>query len=83
VYHAAHPNVRLFITHGGLLSMLEAVCRGVPLIGIPIYADQFLNIGRAVSSGYGIRIDFNNITSDSLTWAIQEIIESPKYVLPS
>jgi glucuronosyltransferase len=83
VYHAAHPNVRLFITHGGLLSTLEAVDRGVPLIGIPVYADQFLNIARAVSSGYGIQIDLNNVTSESLTWAIGEIIESPKYVLLS
>jgi glucuronosyltransferase len=83
VYPAAHPNVRLFITHGGLLSTLEAISRGVPLIGIPVYADQFLNIARAVSSGYGIQIHFNNVTSESLTWAIREMIESPKYVLPS
>ncbi|PNF23047.1 UDP-glucuronosyltransferase 1-1 [Cryptotermes secundus] len=75
----AHPNVRLFITHGGLLSTLETISRGVPLIGIPVFADQFLNTRRAVSSGYGIQINLNNITSESLTWAIQEIIESPKY----
>jgi glucuronosyltransferase len=83
VHHAAHPNVRLFITHGGLLSTLEAINRGVPLIGIPVFADQFVNIARAVSSGYGIQIDFNNVTSESVTWAIQEIIESAKYVLRS
>jgi glucuronosyltransferase len=81
VYHAAHRNVRLFITHGGLLSTIEAINRGVPVIGIPVFADQFLNIARAVSSGYGIQINLNNITSESITWAIQEIIESPKYVL--
>jgi glucuronosyltransferase len=83
VHRAAHPNVRLFITHGGLLSTLEAISRGVPLIGIPVFADQFLNMARAVSSGYGIKIDLNNVTSESLTWAIQEVIESPKYVLRS
>jgi len=36
---------------------------------------------RAVLAGYGLKIDFNNITTESLTWAIQEAIESPTYVL--
>jgi glucuronosyltransferase len=78
VSDAAHPNVRLFITHGGLLSTLEAITRGVPLIGIPVYADQTLNMERAVSAGYAIKIDFNNVTTESLTWAIREIIDTPK-----
>ncbi|XP_021912895.1 UDP-glucuronosyltransferase 2C1-like [Zootermopsis nevadensis] len=75
----AHPNVRLFITHGGLLSMQEAIYRGVPLLGIPIFGDQGLNMGRAVSAGYGLKIDFVNVTTESLTWAIREIIETPTY----
>ncbi|KDR11536.1 UDP-glucuronosyltransferase 2C1-like isoform X2 [Zootermopsis nevadensis] len=75
----AHPNVRLFITHGGLQSTLEAIIRGVPVVGIPVFADQSLNIERAVEAGYGLRIDFNNITTESLTWALREIIETPKY----
>jgi hypothetical protein len=32
----------------------------------------------AVMAGLGLKIDFNNITTESLTWAIQEAIESPK-----
>lgn len=78
IYAAAHPNVRLFITHGGQLSSLEAITRGVPLIGVPVFADQKLNMLKAVLSGYGLLIDFNNVTTESLNWAIQEVIESPK-----
>jgi glucuronosyltransferase len=63
------------------MSTLEAITRGVPVIGIPVYADQKRSMARAVLGGYGILIDFNNITTESLTWAIQEAIESPKYVL--
>jgi len=63
------------------MSSLEAITRGVPVVGIPIYGDQKRNIARAVKEGYGLVVDFNNITTQSLTWAIQEAIESPKYVL--
>jgi UDP:flavonoid glycosyltransferase YjiC (YdhE family) len=48
------------------------------VVGIPVFFDQRQNIERAVSAGYGLLIDFNNITTESLTWAIQEAIESPK-----
>jgi glucuronosyltransferase len=63
------------------MSTLEAITRGVPVVGIPVYSDQKRNMARAVDAGYGLQIDFNNITTESLTWAIQEAIESPKYVL--
>ena len=75
-----HPNIRMFITHGGLLSTQEAIHRGVPLLGIPIFGDQSLNMNRAVTAGYGIMIRFNNVTTESLLWAIGEMIDNPKYV---
>jgi len=36
----AHPNVKLFITHGGLLGTTEAIIEGVPVLGLPIFGDQ-------------------------------------------
>lgn len=38
----AHPNVKLFITHGGLLSCTESIIRGKPVVGIPIFGDQMV-----------------------------------------
>jgi UDP:flavonoid glycosyltransferase YjiC (YdhE family) len=48
------------------------------VVGIPVYFDQKVNMMGAVLAGYGLKIDFNNVTTESLTWAIQEVIESPK-----
>lgn len=75
-----HPNVKAFITHGGLLSTSEAIYNGVPMIGIPIFGDQWVNIMKAKHLGFGIPLKFPyNITEDSLTWSINEILYNPKY----
>ena len=76
--HLAHPNVRLFITHGGLLSTQEAIQRGLPLIGIPIYGDQRDNTARIVSFGKGIRLDYENITMESVTWALKGVLNNQR-----
>ncbi|XP_049767196.1 UDP-glycosyltransferase UGT5-like [Schistocerca cancellata] len=75
----AHKNVKLFITHGGLHSTLEALHHGVPLIAIPIFGDQSLNANRARNAGYAVKLDFANVTTDSLQWALSEILENPRY----
>lgn len=74
----AHRNVKVFITHGGLLGSIEAIFHSVPIIGIPIYGDQDLNMARAVQAGYGLKIDYKNLTEDSMTWALSEILGNPR-----
>jgi glucuronosyltransferase len=74
----AHPNVRLFITHGGLLSAQETIYHGVPVVGIPVFGDQKLNMAKAVLSGYGIQLEFADITAESLGSAIKEVLDNPR-----
>ncbi|CAG5042802.1 unnamed protein product [Parnassius apollo] len=75
----AHPNCVLFITHSGLLSTTEAVHFGVPIIGIPVFADQFVNILRAVNIGFAKKVDLSYDIVDELKTAIVDILNDPRY----
>ncbi|XP_045473078.1 UDP-glycosyltransferase UGT5-like [Harmonia axyridis] len=76
-----HGNVVLFITHGGLFSMMESINNSVPMLTIPMKADQFLNSARGVSGGYAKSIDFLDITESTLSSAIQELLKDSRYKL--
>jgi UDP:flavonoid glycosyltransferase YjiC (YdhE family) len=50
-------------------------------VGIPIMADQKLNLFHIVSAGCGIQLDFANVTTESLEWALKEVLENTRYRL--
>lgn len=74
----AHPNVRLFVSHGGLFSTLESLDRGVPLLVIPFYGDQRRNGQRVATSGYGKVLPFVEITEATFWTSVHEVL-SPEY----
>ncbi|KAJ6646109.1 UDP-glucosyltransferase 2 [Pseudolycoriella hygida] len=74
-----HRNTRLFITHGGLLSTQEAIYNGVPMLGIPIMVDQFMNIDRSVEKGIASRMNVRDLTSDTLYEKLNEMLTNPMY----
>jgi UDP:flavonoid glycosyltransferase YjiC (YdhE family) len=71
-----HPNVRVFITHGGCLGTQEAVYNGVPMIGIPLYSDQHQNIEIYVSKNIAVKLDYYAINKESVLHAIRTILEN-------
>ncbi|XP_055849521.1 UDP-glycosyltransferase UGT5-like [Episyrphus balteatus] len=75
----AHPNVKLFITHGGLLSTTESIFLGKPFIGVPMFGDQYLNMARAEAGGYGIMVDYNELTQETFSAAINKMLKDKKY----
>ncbi|EDW15705.2 uncharacterized protein Dmoj_GI10119 [Drosophila mojavensis] len=75
----AHENVILFITHGGLLSTTESIYHGKPIVGIPIFGDQFVNMARAEQLGYGVTVAFDKLTAETFHNAINQILSDPRY----
>lgn len=75
----AHPNIRLFITHGGGGSIVEAKFYGVPVVGIPIFADQPTNIANVEAEGWGLGVQYSNLTFDNLSAAVYKVLNEPSY----
>lgn len=78
---AAHRNVKLFITHGGLHSIEEAVYNAKPIVGIPFFADQISNMKNAETNGFGKMVLYSDLTIVSFRNAIEKVLSDPKYVL--
>lgn len=56
----------LFITHGGMNSVSEAMIHGVPMVVIPFVSDQPVNAEQVVRLGLGRVLDYKAVTSQSL-----------------
>ncbi|KXJ73599.1 hypothetical protein RP20_CCG015438 [Aedes albopictus] len=75
----AHPNVRLHITHGGLLGMMESVQYGKPILGLPLAGEQEILVDKAVTGGYGLKLDYQNITQELVLESIKRIMEDTSF----
>ncbi|XP_022168401.1 UDP-glucuronosyltransferase 2C1-like isoform X1 [Myzus persicae] len=74
-----HPNVKLFLSHGGISGVYEAVDAGLPILGFPLFFDQPRNVGNLVDAGMALSMDIRTITKDSLLKTINELIKNKKY----
>jgi glucuronosyltransferase len=73
-----HPNVRAFITHGGLMGTMEAVFSGVPMVAIPLFGDQFHNVKNFEDEGIAVKLDHMTITKEKVLRALREVLDNPR-----
>jgi MGT family glycosyltransferase len=72
----------LFITHSGMNSTSESIHFGVPMICVPVGADQPLVAYRVCDElGLGIRLDYRTMKSKDIYLAVQKILNDSSYRL--
>ncbi|XP_065769988.1 UDP-glucuronosyltransferase 2B17-like isoform X3 [Muntiacus reevesi] len=74
-----HPKTKAFITHGGTNGIYEAIYHGIPMVGLPLFADQPDNIERVKAKGAAVRLDLETMSSRDLLNALKEVINNPSY----
>ncbi|XP_055389901.1 UDP-glucosyltransferase 2-like [Condylostylus longicornis] len=75
----AHPNIKLFISHGGNGGITEARHHAVPIVGLPLLGDQFTNLKNVKTSGWGLFLDIKNLNETDFYDTIQEVLYNNSY----
>ncbi|TMW45051.1 hypothetical protein DOY81_009869 [Sarcophaga bullata] len=75
----SHPNLKLYVTHGSFLSIIESVYYGLPILGITTYEknDDFMDYIKKV--GNGLTLKLQAITNRSLNKAFTELLHTPYF----
>ncbi|WP_283610683.1 macrolide family glycosyltransferase [Faecalispora anaeroviscerum] len=68
----------VFITHGGLNSVTEALYFGVPMVVIPFMSDQPINANRIEELELGKRLERKRITSTVLKNTTMDVIQNKR-----
>ncbi|XP_053797372.1 UDP-glucuronosyltransferase 2A2-like isoform X2 [Vidua chalybeata] len=74
-----HPLTKAFITHGGTNGLYEAIYHGIPMVGIPMFADQHDNLAHMVAKGAAVQVDFNTVKTQDLVDALNTVIYNSTY----
>uniref|UniRef100_A0A2M4AIS2 Putative udp-glucuronosyltransferase r-21 n=1 Tax=Anopheles triannulatus TaxID=58253 RepID=A0A2M4AIS2_9DIPT len=75
----AHRNVKLFISHGGLGGATEAKYHGVPVLGIPIFAEQNQNVQAMVDEGIAMMLNYQELDERSFSRAVNIMLREHRY----
>uniref|UniRef100_H3C714 UDP-glucuronosyltransferase n=1 Tax=Tetraodon nigroviridis TaxID=99883 RepID=H3C714_TETNG len=75
----AHPGARAFITHAGSHGLYEGLCHAVPMVMVPVSAEQPDNAEKMASRGAGIVLNILTVTSENIVQALNAVINDTRY----
>ncbi|MFI0876489.1 macrolide family glycosyltransferase [Streptomyces parvus] len=69
----------LFVTHGGMGSVMESLSFGVPMVAVPQMSEQRANADRVVELGLGVLLRRDRVSSEALRGAALEVLGGASY----
>lgn len=57
----------------------EAVAAGVPMLGVPFFADQEFNVINYQNKGFAIVLQLEDVSQETVAHALQELLHNPRY----
>nr|XP_055030565.1 UDP-glucuronosyltransferase 2C1-like isoform X1 [Misgurnus anguillicaudatus] len=76
-----HPKTQVFVAHGGTNGVQEALYHGIPVVGIPLFFDQYDNLLRLQERGGAKILSIATLDRNILHTVIEEVINEPSYRL--
>jgi N-glycosyltransferase len=67
------PACDVFLTHAGFGGVRESLEAGVPMVALPLYAEQPVNADRIAELGVGVR------ASDDIAAACRQVLDDPSF----
>jgi len=74
------PRTKLFLSHCGQNSAIEAAYSGTPVLALPLFADQNYNAALLIRRGMGIYQNVRQIDEEELARKISKMLNDPSYV---
>ncbi len=69
----------IFVTHGGMNSVMEGLSNGVPLVVVPQSGEQMLSAQRVEQLGMGVALHPREVTISTLRKAVDQISSQSSY----
>jgi MGT family glycosyltransferase len=73
------PHCDLLITHGGLNSVVAALCHGLPMVILPIGADQLVNAERCAALGVARVVGPSERGVPAIRAAVRAVLRDGRY----
>jgi UDP:flavonoid glycosyltransferase YjiC (YdhE family) len=75
------PSCDLVVNHGGSGTVIGSLAHGLPVVVLPMGADQPLNAARCEQLGVGIVLDALTATSEAIRDAVRRVLQEASYRL--